>query len=128
VFRQLEAQVLAEACAAQSSSVVSVAGGAVLDEANRARIAAAGIVVWLRARPDTLAARLGDGAGRPLLAGDPVAAVHRLDAVRAPLYAEVADLVIDVDDLQPGTVVERIVDAMDASATTAGATVPEKSR
>lgn len=128
VFRQLEAQVLAEACAAPSSSVVSVAGGAVLDEANRARIAAAGIVVWLRARPDTLAARLGEGAGRPLLAGDPAAAVHRLDAVRAPLYAEVADLVIDVDDLQPGTVVDRIVDAMDASATTAGATVPEKSR
>ena len=34
--------------------------------------------------------------------------------MRAPFYAEVADLVIDVDDLDPEAVADRIIDAMDA--------------
>jgi shikimate kinase len=115
-FRRAEAEVLAAACAEPAPSVVSVAGGAVLSEQNRHLIASAGIVVWLRARAETLAARVGDGAGRPLLGDDPAEAVQRLSAVRAPLYAEVADLVLDVDDLKPATVADRIVDAMDAAA------------
>src|SRR5271163_4737094 len=98
-FRSAEATVLAGACADPSPSVVSVAGGAVLSENNRGLIAASGIVVWLRARPETLGARVGDGAGRPLLGDDPAEAMVRLSAVRAPLYAEVADLGIDGDDL-----------------------------
>ena len=104
-FRRAEAGVLADACADPAPSVVSVAGGAVLSEDNRQLIAASGIVVWLRARPETLAARVGDGAGRPLLGDDPAEALVRLNAVRAPLYAEVADVVIDVDDLDPASVV-----------------------
>ena len=58
-FRRAEATVLAEACADPSPSVVSVAGGAVLSEENRRLIASSGVVVWLRARPETLAARVG---------------------------------------------------------------------
>ena len=115
------------ACADPTPSVVSVAGGAVLSADNRRLIAASGIVVWLRARPETLAARVGDGAGRPLLGDDPAAALVRLDAVRAPLYAEVADLVIDVDDLAPDEVADRIVDAVDAAADTA-ADAPRRAR
>jgi shikimate kinase len=117
-FRRAEASVLAQACADPSPSIVSVAGGAVLSEDNRRLIAASGIVVWLRARPETSAARVGDGAGRPLLGDDPAEALVRLNAVRAPLYAEVADIVLDVDELDPDTVVERIIDAMDAAADT----------
>ncbi len=121
-FRRAEAAVLASACADPAPSVVSVAGGAVLSEQNRRLIAASGIVVWLRARPETLATRVGDGAGRPLLDDDPAEAVLRLNAVRAPLYAEVADLVLDVDDLPPSAVIDRIVDAMDAAAVTENGT------
>ncbi len=115
-FRRAEATVLGAACADQKPSVVSVAGGAVLSAENRRLIAASGIVVWLRARPETLAARVGDGAGRPLLGDDPAEALVRLDTVRAPFYAEVADIVIDVDDLTPDAIADRIIDAMDASA------------
>jgi len=108
-FRAAEADVLAAACAEAAPSVVSVAGGAVLSPDNRRLIAASGTVVWLRARPETLAARVGDGAGRPLLGDDPAGAMVRLNAVRAPLYAEVADLVIDVDDLPADEVAGRIL-------------------
>ncbi len=115
-FRKAEAEVLTAACADPSPSVVSVAGGAVLNPDTRRRIAASGIVVWLRALPETLAARVGDGAGRPLLDDDPAAALIELNEVRAPLYAEVADIVIDVDDLAPDQVAERILADVAVSA------------
>lgn len=116
-FRQAEADVLAQACADPAPSVVSVAGGAVLRPENRRLIAGSGTVVWLRARPGTLAARVGDGAGRPLLGDDPAEAMVRLNEVRAPLYAEVADLVIDVDELPPEEVARRILATAGAVAT-----------
>ncbi len=127
-FRRAESAVLAAACADPRPSVVSVAGGAVLSADNRKLIAASGIVVWLRARPETSATRVGDGAGRPLLGSDPAEALDRLHAVRAPLYDEVADVVIDVDDLDPAAVVQRVVDAVDASAIITTTTSPNRTR
>jgi len=109
-FRDAEAEVLRAACARTDPAVVSVAGGAVLRPENRDLLRTCGRVIWLRARPATLAARVGDGAGRPLLDGDPAAALRALDAVRRPLYAEVADETIDVDDLSPGEVAARIIE------------------
>ena len=131
-FRRAEATVLTDACADAKPSVVSVAGGAVLSAENRRLITASGIVVWLRARPETLTSRVGDGVGRPLLNEGPAEALVRLSEVRAPLYAEVADVVIDVDDLDPEAVADRIIDAMDATtagaAANADATIPGKAR
>jgi shikimate kinase len=109
-FRLEEAAVLADA-AVTSPAVVAVAGGAVLDAANRDRIRAGGLVVWLRVRLATLVARIGDGAGRPLLDGDPVGTLARLDAVRRPVYAALADLAVDVDELTPDGVADRILTA-----------------
>ncbi len=109
-FRAEESRVLAEALDAPGPTVLSAAGGTVLSPDNRALLAR-GMVVWLRADPSTLAARVGSGTGRPLLDDDPAAALVALDAVRRPLYEEVADVVIDVDDLDPATVVDRILAA-----------------
>jgi shikimate kinase len=68
-------------------------------------------VVWLRADPAVLAGRVGAGEGRPLLGEDPAAALVALDAVRRPLYESVADGVVDVDDLGPDEVVDRVLAA-----------------
>lgn len=100
-FRRAEAEALASAAQHAAPVVISVAGGAVLDPGNRQLIKSAGLVVWLRARPETLAARVGEGAGRPLLDGDTLSAMLRLYEQRRPLYAEMADVVIDVDELSP---------------------------
>jgi shikimate kinase len=113
-FRAEEAAVLAEAIASMEPAVVGVAGGAVLDPANRARIVRAGLVVWLRVCVATLIARVGDGAGRPLLEGDPAGALTRLDAARRPIYASLAQFVVDVDDLSPAEVADRIQAGWDA--------------
>jgi shikimate kinase len=96
--------------------VISVGGGAVLDPAHRTALRAAGPVIWLRARPATLARRVGRSADRPLLAAaradGPAAALARIDGERRALYEEVASVVIDVDDLTPGAVAERVVQAL----------------
>jgi shikimate kinase len=110
-FRTAEAQVLAAACNRETPTVLSVAGGAVLSPENRALIRASGTVVWLRARPERLAHRVGAGIGRPLLGDDPAEAMVRLVKERAPYYAELADAVIDVDDLSPDEVADRVIAA-----------------
>jgi shikimate kinase len=111
-FRAQESQVLAAVISSDGPVVVGVAGGAVLDPANQARIQKAGLVVWLRADAAALAARVGDGAGRPLLEGGAADALRRLSAARAPIYADLADLTFDVDQLSPPQVVDRIVSAL----------------
>jgi len=111
-FRDEERRALAEAVASGRPAVIAVAGGAVLDEANRALIRRAGEVVWLRATPATLAGRVGDGHGRPLLEGDAAATVARLDEVRRPIYEALASAVVDVDGLSPAGVVDHVLAAV----------------
>jgi shikimate kinase len=48
-FRAAEAQAIAELEQVEAPLIVSVGGGAVLNEANRSAMRAAGTVVWLRA-------------------------------------------------------------------------------
>lgn len=110
-FRHAEAQVLATACDKDTPTVLSVAGGAVLSPENRKLIKASGTVVWLRARPQRLAERVGAGIGRPLLGDDPAEAMVRLTKERAPFYEELADEVIDVDELSPDDVADRVIAA-----------------
>jgi shikimate kinase len=108
-FRDAESAALRAACSSTDPVVVSVAGGAVLRPENRALLASSGTVVWLRARPETLASRVGDGVGRPLLESDPAGTLARLNTERRPFYEEVADATVDVDDLSAGDVAERIL-------------------
>jgi shikimate kinase len=113
-FRALESEALARHLAGDEQMVMSVGGGAVLSEPNRSLLPGAGTVVWLRARPATLAARVGAGNGRPLLAGgqeQAAARVAELAAVRAPLYRAVAEVVVDVDGRTPKQVADRVVAA-----------------
>jgi shikimate kinase len=111
-FRAQETAALQAAATSDGPLVVGVAGGAVIDAANRALIRDAGLVVWLRADILTLAKRVGDGHGRPLLGDDPEAALKRLYPERRPLYDELADFAVDVDQLTPNEITDKIVGAL----------------
>lgn len=112
-FRAAEYEALAQLVERPGPLVVSVGGGAVLKRENRVAMRSIGTVVWLRAQPSTLGARVGRGEGRPLLAqagdGGPKEVLSRLAAERAPLYQEVADTIIDVDELSVRRVAELVV-------------------
>ncbi len=113
-FRVEEKAALESAVAGDEPLVVGVAGGAILDLGTRTLLREAGTVVWLRAEPELLAERV-KAAGqdhRPLLADDPDGTLRRLDAERRPIYEELADIVVDVEDRSAEELAEHIVQAI----------------
>jgi 3-dehydroquinate synthase len=109
-FRRLEAQALARALD-DPGSVIATGGGIVEPEANEPLLGQA-LVVWLAAKPETLAARLAAGsprhAVRPLLGSEPLAALHAQLARRAQRYASFADWVVVTDQLSAEQAVDNI--------------------
>lgn len=112
-FRAKESEVISDCLATQTPAVLSLGGGAVLSEHNRLLLRSWSDVVWLRADLDTLVTRVGTGAGRPVLAGDPEGVLRRLIIERAPLYADAAGIIVDVDDRPTQVVVAQIIRAVD---------------
>jgi len=103
--------------------IIGVAGFVVMEPEFRARMRAAGTVVWLRARPETLRTRVGAGSGRRDDATS-LDWIRNVVEVRGTVFHEAADIAIDVDRLRPRLVVEEIVrrlgvepDQAEASAT-----------
>ncbi|MFZ5594443.1 MAG: shikimate kinase AroK [Pseudomonadota bacterium] len=79
--------------------VLATGGGAVLDPANRAHLAARGCVIYLHASIDHLLKRTAKDRNRPLLqTADPRARLADIMKVRDPLYREIADLIIETDN------------------------------
>jgi shikimate kinase len=92
-------------------AVVALGGGALTVPGTLEKLEARGRLVYLRARPETLLARVGEAAERPLLrgldAGGRRARLGELLARRERDYAR-AGLVVDVDDADVAAVVERV--------------------
>ncbi len=108
-FRERERRVLAE-LTLRPGIVLATGGGAVLDEANRAVLAARGTVVYLHASVGEQLRRTRGDRRRPLLqVADPAARLAELMAVREPLYRAVADLVVETDGRGVRSVVGEIV-------------------
>jgi shikimate kinase len=99
------------AAAAGSGAVVALGGGAVGQPEVLERVLASGTLVYLRARPETLLARVGSARERPLLAPlGPEARLLRLRellAEREPAYLRAAHCV-DTDGLDPEEVAVRV--------------------
>ena len=120
-LRRAESQVLTMLLEKPTPFVAGVPGGIVLDPADRRRLAECdGHVVWLRAQVATLARRVGSGTGRAWLGDDPAEALARLAQVREPFYAEVADSVVDVDDLSPDRLAALVLSTLPAGPGTTG--------
>jgi shikimate kinase len=106
-MRRLEGEALAEALASPVPAVITAAAGVILDDKAR-RSLRDPFVVWLRAAPETVDVRIRHDPARPLLADDALTVLRAMEEQRRSLYADVADLVIDVDGLTPANVAETI--------------------
>jgi shikimate kinase len=107
-FRQREAEVI-DAITRREGVLVSTGGGAILDAGTRERLRDRGRVVYLRTSVDQQLARTRRSNDRPLLnTGDPRGTLERLFEQRAPLYAEVAEIIVDTDGRKVKTVVDQI--------------------
>lgn len=109
-FRELEAAALREALATDEPAVIAAAGGVVLRPDNRRLLTASSArVVWLMADPTLLIERVRSGMHRPLLDHDPEATLQRMWEERQPLYQEVADAIVSVDNRSISEVVEAVL-------------------
>ncbi len=113
-FRRREADVIRE-LTAQNGIVLATGGGAVLNPASRALLAERGTVIYLRASVSSILARTAHDKNRPLLqTADPRRKLEDLTAQREPLYREIADMVIDTGRPNVQSMVQTILDQLDA--------------
>lgn len=113
VFRELEMAVIQTTFKESQPKVVSFGGGAVMDERNRAVVQKKCQIVWLWASVRAVINRINLDT-RPLLrSSDPKKKAEDLLAERRPLYARLADLVINTEQGTEKDVVRRIRDEMD---------------
>ncbi len=113
-FRVHEAEVIAE-LSRLDNRIISLGGGAPLAAENRTRLQQTGKTVWLMAPPELLWERIrGDknsALQRPNLTHQGgLQEVRDVLAVRTPVYEECADYKIDVQDLPPQQIAEKIAD------------------
>ena len=108
-FRQAE-RAMIRRVTRQTGQVIATGGGAVMDPENLRALRRHGWLVWLRAAPDVILARIGgDVDRRPLLnVADPKARIEGLLALRQATYAT-ADVTVETSARSMEDVVEEIL-------------------
>lgn len=102
-FRACETKAVSE-CTKKSTLIIATGGGAVLREENRYFIKQNSFVVWLKRDFNRLAME-----GRPL--SKSIDDIKKIEQVRTPVYASLADAEIEVDD-DPQVTLSKILEAV----------------
>jgi shikimate kinase len=110
-FRRLERQVIARLLDG-TPCILSLGGGAFMDEQTRARIKTSSLSIWLKVDHDLLIKRVLRHGDRPLLKeGDPAEKMRRMLAEREPVYAQ-ADITVLCDDRPVAQTAKNVWDAV----------------
>ena len=98
-FRDLEEDVV-RTFAALDGQVIDCGGGVIERESNFETLRAAGPVVWLKASPQTIVARISGDDQRPSLTGTKSFTDEVVEVLtrRTPLYQRIAHHTVDTDD------------------------------
>jgi shikimate kinase len=112
-FRKLEAEVIVETVA-KRFGVISVGGGAVLDQQNVERLHSVAMIVYLTATPEELWRRIktdpATGQARPALTEHSgLEEIRRVLSQRGRLYERAADFIVDTMNKTPRQVAEEIL-------------------
>lgn len=108
-FRREESRLLGEVVGVHRC-VLATGGGVVEKEENRRLLGERTRVVWLRAGGEALLARLqGNGNDRPLLQKEPDRSLRELALRRNPLYAGLAEWVVETDRGSFRSLVQQII-------------------
>lgn len=113
-FRRRETQLLDE-LTQRGRLVLATGGGVVLAAENRAMLASRCLVVYLKVPPRQLWERTRHDRNRPLLqVPNPRGRIEELYRQRDPLYAEIADIVVEGGRGSPGGMVRQVDRAIEA--------------
>lgn len=118
-FRDQETAVLQQ-LVQRDRHVLALGGGVVLRPENRQLIGQAGHVVWLRASGETIHQRLTNdpvsSTQRPNLTADGgLQEIVAVLAVREPLYRQCADIDVDTESKDVGSVADEIISRLDVT-------------
>jgi len=105
-FRRIEEEVIRSALASHDG-VLSLGGGAVTTPGVRAALAGH-TVVYLETGFASAAKRVGFNQARPLLIGNPRAALKILLDQRIPVYRQLATITVGTDDREPAEIADDI--------------------
>ncbi|WP_371860650.1 bifunctional shikimate kinase/3-dehydroquinate synthase AroKB [Pseudoduganella lurida] len=115
-FRRREAEVIRDLCG-QQGIILATGGGAILNPESRALLRERGTVVYLRASVPAILSRTSHDKNRPLLqTADPRGKLEALLGEREPLYLEMAHLVVDTGRPNVQSMVQIIINQLDALA------------
>jgi shikimate kinase len=107
-FRKREAAMIDE-LSQSTNLVLATGGGAILSEENRQHLMSRGVVIYLQTSIAQQLARTRHDRNRPLLnTDDPESKLTELMNLRAPLYREIADIVVDTDNRHSNQVCKEI--------------------
>lgn len=113
-FRNREALMIDE-LSEKSEVVLATGGGVVETESNRQHLRSRGFVVYLQSPVEALIQRTKHDRNRPLLQTENPAQVLRdLMTKREPWYLEMADLVVETQQVPVHRVVKQIVERLEA--------------
>ena len=101
------------------NTVVATGGGVILNKDNAEHMKKNGIVIWLRANPETVKNRILQDEkteqSRPsLTAKGLIDEIQETIETRTPLYQETMKFHIDTDEVEIDEVADRIVKRLDA--------------
>ncbi len=109
-FRDLEEKI-AEKASKQDKIIIDAGGGVVARPKNIEHLRNNGFIIWLKANPKTIIARIQEDTNRPSLTGKKtfLEEVEEILVERTPRYRAAAHLEIDTEDLTPSEVAEEIL-------------------
>ena len=112
-FRRWEAKIMAKVCG-DDGLVVGTGGGVILNPENTAAMRRNGMVIWLKADPETIIKRMKmddqTRRSRPSLTGKASSGeVVEVLSQRAPLYRQASDIAVVTDNLSPKMVADEII-------------------
>ena len=111
-FREMEFQAITE-LASSNPQIIATGGGAFCFPQTARLLLTKTLVVWLKAPPKTLLARIGSTKSRPLLNNDnPLATLVKLNKERATHYQK-AQIEIDTDGLSTRKAMMALLRALD---------------
>jgi len=108
-LRTAEAAALADELSMPAPAIVAAAAGTILDDVSRTRIAASGVVVYLRADVATLERRSVGSGHRAWLDRDARTWIGDALAEREPLYESVADVTFDTENETAAAIAAAVV-------------------
>lgn len=112
-FRTLETELLAELVENNVENVIfSVGGGLPVRKDNHFYLKKLGKVIYLSVVESTIRERLAGDTQRPLLRGSEKEVADRINSMlekRDPIYREVADIILQTDNMSVSEIVEEII-------------------